>query len=107
MSSGKPTEERRGGTCETCIKDDFGTVKKLVFMILAASVISGGGGLFAAYAGSEKNSEQDSRITAVETNQVNVLKQLDSQSIKLDKLIELNTVTVIQLNELKAKTEGE
>lgn len=90
-------QERRTESCDICVKDDFATVKKLVFIILAAIVVSGSGGAWAVYASSDKDSAQDSRITAVEINQVNILKNQADQSAKLDKLLELSTQINIQV----------
>ena len=94
MSQGQPIEERRNSPCgDNCVKDDFSTVKKLVFVILTACILSGGIGGWSALAAGDKNSEQDSRLTAVETNQSNVLKNQEEQKEQMQILIALTTKT--------------
>jgi hypothetical protein len=87
-------KERRESPCgDNCVKDDFSTVKKLVFVILISCVLSGGLGGWAAFAANAKDSEQDSRITAVETNQAVILKNQDEQKQLTQQLIQLSTQT--------------
>jgi len=99
-------ERREKQPCDICVKDDFATVKKLVFAILAAIVINSSGGVWSALASNTKDSQQDSRITAVETNQANILKNQAEQSIKLDKLINLSVNLNLQLQTHVAANPG-
>lgn len=94
MSKGDEIEERRKNPCgDNCVKDDFATVKKLVFVILIACVLNVSGAVYVVVAASAKDSEQDSRITAVETNQSNILKNQEDQKKQLQQLIQLSTQT--------------
>ena len=94
MSQGEPTKERRENPCgDNCVKDDFATVKKLVFVILIACVLNVSGAVYVVVAASAKDSQQDSRITAVETNQANILKNQEDQKILTRQLITAVTQT--------------
>lgn len=87
-------ERRRDSPCgDNCVKDDFATVKKLVFVILVACVLNVSGAAYVVVAASAKDSQQDSRITAVETNQANILKNQEEQKGQLQQLIALTTQT--------------
>lgn len=99
-------ERREKQPCDICVKDDFATVKKLVFIILTACILSGGIGGWAAFASNAKDSEQDSRITAIETNQANILKNQEDQSAKLDKLINLSVNLNLDLQTHIARNPG-
>jgi hypothetical protein len=101
-----PGPERRTSPCgDRCVKDDFSTVKKLVFVILTACILSGGVGGWAAFAANTKDSEQDSRITAVETNQVNILKNQEDHKKQLQQLITLTTQTHLLIQTHTARSD--
>lgn len=101
MSQGDSIEERRENSyCNNCVKDEFNQMKGgddwqkwairvLIFVFVIGGALNG----WAAYASSEKDSEQDSRITAVETNQANILKNQEDQKKQLQQLIQLSTQT--------------
>lgn len=94
MLQGKPIKERRDSPCgDNCVKDDFSTVKKLVFVILGAIVLSSSGWGISARAANEKNNALDNRVTAVETNQSNILKNQEDQKKQLQQLINISTQT--------------
>jgi predicted negative regulator of RcsB-dependent stress response len=69
----------------------------IVKTILVVVIIGGGLNGWAAFASSEKDNEQDSRIKAVEINQAYVKEQLKEQNAKLDKLIDLSTEINLQV----------
>lgn len=73
MTQGHPVEERRE-KCDDCVKSDFGTVKKLVFLILGAVILSNG---YIQYAGAD----QQTRI-----------KLLENAVVELKTMAEQNTV---------------
>ena len=69
----------------------------IVKIILVVVVLGGALNGWAAFASSETDSNQDSRIKAVEINQQYVKDQLKAQNIKLDKLIDLSTEINLQV----------
>lgn len=75
------------------MKDDFATVKKLVFVILGAIALSSSGWGITALAANEKTNALDNRITAVETNQANILNNQEDQKQLTQQLINLTTQT--------------
>ena len=85
--------ERRAVVCDSCVKADFNTVKKLVFIILVAVALNTTAGGFVVLADNDKDAVQDSRITAVETNQAVIIENQKAQNEKLDKLIDLSVQT--------------
>lgn len=99
-------ERREHQPCDICVKDDFATVKKLVFVILISCILSGGVGGWVAFGADGKDSQQDSRITAVETNQSSILRNQETQSAKLDRLIDLSTQINIQVQTHIARNPG-
>ena len=87
-------EERRKTPCgDNCVKDDFSTVKKLVFVILTACVLNISGAVYVVIAAGAKDSEQDSRITAVETNQAIIIKNQEDQRQRDQQLLSMVTQT--------------
>ena len=84
MSQGNPIEERR--RWQPCW-----LVKTVAIVILTGAILNG----WATYASSEKDSKQDSRITAVETNQTVIIKNQEDQKEQMRQLIALSTQTNI------------
>ena len=103
MSQGQPIEERREAPyCNQCVKDEFNQMKGgddwqkwAIRVLIFVFVIGGGLNGWAVFASNDKDSKQDSRITAVETNQNNILKNQEDQKKQLQQLIALTTQTNI------------
>lgn len=103
MSQGHPKEDRRKSPCgDNCVKDEFNQMKGgddwqkwAIRVLIFVFVIGGGLNGWAVFASNDKDSEQDSRITAVETNQNNILKNQEEQKEQMKQLIALSTQTNI------------
>lgn len=101
MSQGHPTEERRENQyCNHCVKDEFNQMKGAdswqswaIKILIGVFVVGGSLNGWAVYASSDKDSKQDSRLTAVETNQKNILNNQEDQKKQLQQLINISTQT--------------
>ena len=101
MSQGHPTKDRRESPCgDNCVKDEFNQMKGgddwqkwAIRVLIFVFVIGGGLNGWAVFASNDKDSEQDSRITAVETNQAIIIKNQEDQKQRDEQLLALTTQT--------------
>ena len=100
----KAKGEQVSENCEECIKDDFIALKNAsatdnkwqswgIKLLFGALIVGGCLNGWAAYASSDKDSKQDSRLAAVETQNTNTGKELVKIDKKIDALITLSNQT--------------